>query len=124
MNYILSDGYHREDLFPFTFTRPVAGIRVGILTIHEKWEKWLNASVSFQTEEYLSQKFPLTTANENMVINGSYLPSAKLVEAIGNLNIGEALIGDEGYIAYVTENLETGFEESAYTAIPFEEEVS
>ncbi|MBW8199256.1 GlmU family protein [Flagellimonas abyssi] len=123
MNYILSDGNHREDLFPFTFTRPVSEIRVGILTISEKWEKWLNAPMSHQTEEYLSKKYPLTATAENTVINGSYLPNTSLVEAIKTLRLGEALIGEEGYIAYVTENLETGFEESAYTAIPFDEEV-
>ena len=123
MNYILSDGNHREDLFPFTFTRPVSEIRVGILTIREKWEKWLNASVSFQTEDYLSEKFPITVTAENTVVNGSYLPSTGLVDAINNLKMGEALIGDDGYIAYVTENPGTGFEESAYTAIPFDDEV-
>ncbi|MHA7830735.1 MAG: GlmU family protein [Flagellimonas sp.] len=123
MNYILSDGNHREDLFPFTFTRPVSEIRVGILTIHEKWEKWLKASVSHQTEAYLSEKFPLTVTAENTVINGSYLPNENLVEAINNLKMGEALIQDDSYIAYVTENMETGFEESSYTAVPFKGEV-
>ena len=39
MNYILFDGSVRNQLLPFTFTRPVADIRVGILTIREKWEK-------------------------------------------------------------------------------------
>ncbi len=32
------DGTVRNALLPFTFTRPVADIRVGILTIREKWE--------------------------------------------------------------------------------------
>ncbi len=123
MNYILSDGNHREDLFPFTFTRPVSEIRVGILTITEKWGKWLNASMSHQTEEYLSEKYPLTAGEENTVINSSYLPNEYLVEAIKNLKMDEALIGRDGYIAYVTENLEISFEESAYTAIPFDDEV-
>jgi len=123
MNYILSDGNHREDLFPFTFTRPVSEIRVGILTITEKWGEWLDSPMSHQTEEYLSEKYPLTAGEENTVINGSYLPNEYLVEAIKNLKMGEALIGRDGYIAYVTENLEISFEESAYTAIPFDDEV-
>ncbi|HQX03888.1 MAG TPA: putative sugar nucleotidyl transferase, partial [Flavobacterium sp.] len=41
MNYILFDGPVRNALLPFTFTRPVADIRIGILTIREKWEKYL-----------------------------------------------------------------------------------
>ncbi|MCR9227386.1 MAG: GlmU family protein [Flavobacteriaceae bacterium] len=123
MNYILSDGNHREDLFPFTFTRPVSEIRVGILTIRGKWEMWLSSPVSHQTEEYLSEKYPLKVGAENTVVNGSYLPNESLVANIKDLKLGEALIGEEGYIAYVTENLETGFEESAYTTIPFDGEV-
>ena len=31
MNYILFDGPNRDALLPFTYTRPVADIRVGIL---------------------------------------------------------------------------------------------
>lgn len=103
MNYILSDGYHREDLFPFTFTRPVSGMRIGILTIHEKWEKWLGESVSFLTEDYLSEKFPLKVSETNMVINGSYLPNEGLKAAISKLKMGEALMQGDEYIAYVAE---------------------
>ena len=39
MNYVLFDGEAHRKLLPFTFTRPVAEIRIGILTIREKWEK-------------------------------------------------------------------------------------
>ena len=46
MNVILfDDPIIRLNLLPFTFTRPVGAIRVGILTIAEKWEKWLNTAV-------------------------------------------------------------------------------
>jgi len=123
MNYILSDGNHREDLFPFTFTRPVSEIRVGILTIHEKWEKWLNASVSFQTEDYLSEKYPLTVAAENTVINGSYLPNQSLIDAINNLKMGEALMAGGDYIAYVAEKPEANFDASTYTTVAFDGDV-
>lgn len=123
MNYILSDGNYREDLFPFTLTRPVAGIRIGILTIGEKWEKWLKAPVSFQTEDYLSEKFPLTTEAQNIVVNGSYLPNKTLVEAVQNLKMGEMLVDDEGYIAYATDKPEIEFQASNFTAIPFNNEV-
>lgn len=123
MNYILSDGYHREDLFPFTFTRPVAEIRTGIMTISDKWEKWLGTSVSFKTEEYLSEKFPLTVATENIVINGSYLPNAALVKAVQALQLGQALIDGEGYIAYASSEPNEDFDVSNFTAINFEGEV-
>lgn len=59
MNYILFDGTVRNALLPLTFTRPVAEIRVGILTIREKWEKHLGTTTTTITEEYLSEKFPM-----------------------------------------------------------------
>ena len=120
MNYILSDGTHREALFPFTFTRPVAEIRVGILTIREKWEKWLNASVSVKTEDYLATKFPLKTSEENVVINASYLPNVDLVKAIQKLQLGEALMDGDTYIAYGTGTVETVFDVSNYTIISYQ----
>ncbi|MFD2098262.1 GlmU family protein [Flagellimonas iocasae] len=120
MNYILSDGTHRESLFPFTFTRPVAEIRVGILTIREKWEKWLNASVSVKTEEYLSTKFPLKTASENVVINANYLPDSDLAGAIQKLKMGEALMDGDTFIAYGSQDVNASFEVSKFTTISYQ----
>jgi hypothetical protein len=59
MNVILFDDNFKENLLPFTYTRPQADIRVGILTLREKWEKRLQTKTSSITEDYLSEKFPL-----------------------------------------------------------------
>ncbi len=91
MNYILFDDEAWNDLRPLTFTRPVAEIRVGILTIREKWEKHLNASFSFLTQEYLSAKYPKIIKDKNVLINGSILPNPDLISAIQNLKEGEYL---------------------------------
>ena len=56
MNYILFDGQFRDDLLPLTYTRPVADLRVGILTIREKWEYLLETSITSVTDDYLSKK--------------------------------------------------------------------
>ena len=50
MNYILFDSDVRSSLLPFTYTRPVADIRIGILTIREKWEKFLGFTTTSITE--------------------------------------------------------------------------
>ncbi|MBL7857838.1 MAG: GlmU family protein [Cyclobacteriaceae bacterium] len=100
MNVILfDDPAIRIDLLPFTFTRPVSKIRVGILTIDEKWEKWLNTSVSFQTEAYLQKKFPLRSANDNLLINGALCPDMKLIMAIHALAPGQFLVKDKTLLA-------------------------
>ena len=71
MNYILFDGTVRNALLPFTFTRPVADILVGILTIREKWENYLGTTTTTITEEYLAEKYPMVEMEQNVMINAS-----------------------------------------------------
>ncbi len=92
MNIVLYDEPAiRASLLPFTFTRPVADIRIGILKISEKWDKWLDTNTSFQTEDYLSTKFPKISTGDNLFINGAVCPNEQLVKAIKSLEEGEAL---------------------------------
>ena len=58
MHFILFDGDRRESLLPLTYTRPVADIRTGILTLREKWERRLQRPVGVLTEDYLQKEIP------------------------------------------------------------------
>ena len=119
MNYILFDGAVRNQLLPFTFTRPVADIRCGILSIREKWEKFLNTTTSTITEDYLSEKWPMVEMEKNVMINGSFLPTAELVEQVKNLQAGEAIFYEEDVVAFFAyEDQDVKFEEC--TAIELE----
>ncbi|HET8754022.1 MAG TPA: GlmU family protein [Salinimicrobium sp.] len=104
MNYILFDGNARNQLLPFTFTRPVAEIRIGILTIRQKWEKWLGSSTSTITEDYLQGKYPkmLNGKDNNILINASYLPTIELVEQIKNLKPQQAIYDEDRIVAYLS----------------------
>jgi UDP-N-acetylglucosamine diphosphorylase/glucosamine-1-phosphate N-acetyltransferase len=82
VNFILFEDDSRISLRPLTFFRPVSAIRIGMLTISEKWEKYLNHPVSFLTESYLEEKFPLVVGNDNMLINGSIIPNRALMAEI------------------------------------------
>ena len=95
MNYILFDDSSRENLLPLTFTKPVGDLRIGIITIREKWEKYLNVKTSTLTEGYLSKKFPLIKAKNNVLINGSVCPNKQLVDAINKLKANQALVYQE-----------------------------
>ena len=107
MNYILFDGTVRNALLPFTFTRPVADIRIGILTIREKWEKYLGSTTTTLTEEYLSEKYPMVEMEENVMINASFLPNNILSEMISNLEVNQAIFREDEIIAFhTTENQE------------------
>ena len=93
MHIILFDTDLREALLPFTYTRPVCEIRLGILTIREKWEKIFNTtSSSFITSEFLEPIFPIDIREDNYLINGAALPNQGLAEVIRSMNSGEALM--------------------------------
>lgn len=105
MNIIVfDDPVIRKDLLPFTFTRPVASIRVGILTIKEKWERFFQP-ISWLTEGYLMEKFPLHTSHDNLQINGAVCPDENLVNAIKALKMDEALTKDKLIIAKRTTDI-------------------
>ncbi len=108
MNYILFEDHSRKDLLPFTYTRPVAELRIGILTIREKWEKYLKSTLSFQTEKYLSKKFPLKTdKKQNTWINGKVCPDKKLVEEVKALKPYQVLMHNKVVLAVNTGKQET-----------------
>ncbi|HUW06799.1 MAG TPA: GlmU family protein [Williamwhitmania sp.] len=87
---VLFDSNHR-DLLPLTFTRPVAEIRVGILTITRKWEMFLGLKASFYTEDYLQEKYPMVLTDDNLLVNGGVIPERELAKRVSTLSFGEAL---------------------------------
>lgn len=97
MNILLSDGTHRDHLLPLTFTRPVAALRCGILTIKEKYEK-RGVIVGYDTQEYLSTKFP-GLSSVDAFIYGGVSPTQELLEAVASLKEGESLVQGEVLLA-------------------------
>ena len=122
MNYILFDGTVRNALLPFTFTRPVADIRVGILTIREKWEKYLGSTTTTLTEDYLSDKYPMVEMEQNVMINAAFLPNDILSEMVKNLEINQAIFKGEDVIAFFTEETQEEVDFDTYEIIEFQED--
>jgi len=120
MNYILFDGPFRNNLLPFTFTRPVADIRVGILTIREKWETYLGYTTTTITEEYLSDKYPMVEMDENIMINASYLPNAELVELVKNLEENQAVFKNEDVIAFFAKSVQDDIDFDNFDIVEYE----
>ncbi len=100
MNYILFDppGIW-ENLLPLTFTRPVSGIRVGILTIREKWEKYLGVRPGCLTKDHLQEELTYAREEDTVFINGSVLPDNVLVSAIKKLGTGQVIATEKLNIA-------------------------
>tara|TARA_R110002072_G_scaffold297446_1_gene470308 strand:+ start:383 stop:1558 length:1176 start_codon:yes stop_codon:yes gene_type:complete len=123
MNYILFDGDVRKSLLPFTYTRPVADIRIGILTIREKWEKYLHITTTTITEEYLEEKYPMVELEENILINASFCPTKSLVKQVKNLSKNEAIFKGDDVIAFFTSDSQEEVNFEDYKHIEFDEEI-
>ena len=123
MNYILFDSDVRNSLLPFTYTRPVADIRIGVLTIREKWEKFLGFTTTSITEEYLENKYPMVELDKNILINASFLPTKNLVKQVSNLSNNQAIFKDEKVIAFFTSDTQEHVDFDSYEQLEFKEEV-
>ncbi len=86
----------RTQLLPFTFTRPVAEIRVGILTLADKW-RMRGFTCSYSTLPYLGAKF--AQASSAVQVNGALCANKALVEAISALQPGEELVANKQVLA-------------------------
>lgn len=99
MNIILFDTDARNHLLPLTATRPMGELRVGILTLREKWERRLRGAASYITQEYLQEKYPIRIEDENLIINGGVLPTPEICKRIDALGLNEALLANGELIA-------------------------
>lgn len=99
---------HRTQLLPFTFTRPIAEIRVGILTISKKWHLRLGGTYSYTTSDYLSAKFKSHFEQDNLFINGGICPDDQLAKAVAALSSEESLTQNGRLIAARTQQ-QSGF---------------
>lgn len=99
MNIILFDSSVRNHLLPFTFTRPVSEIRVGIITLKEKWEKRVEGEYSWKTEEYLAVKYPQKVSGDNLMINAAVCANDELAKVVKDLKVGQKLVAGEVVIA-------------------------
>ena len=94
-----------NNFLPLTFTKPISELRLGILTIREKWEKHLlKETAGFITKEYLQPIYNGPTEGLHLFINSTILPNQLLVEAISKLTLNQALIKDGIIIAHLKDS--------------------
>ncbi len=101
MNIILFDDSTWSKFLPLTYTRPVSEIRIGILTIKEKWEKFGN-TVSYLTKDHLKDKFKenLSSKTDNVFVNSKIIPTKAFVIEIKKLKAGTGLRADGVLLAF------------------------
>ncbi len=99
MNVILFDTEARKRLFPLAATKAVAGIRMGILTIKERWEKITSAEVFVLTDSYLQPLYETIPAGNYILIDACVIPVPELITHINSLADNEAIEDENGLIA-------------------------
>ena len=95
-----------ENLYPFTLTRQIQDIRIGILTIREKWERILGVtSYDRWEDDYkdLDRSIRLEKIDDSdtcFMIHGNILPTPKLIKTLKKLKNGEFICanGNTGVI--------------------------
>lgn len=91
-----------ENLHPFTLTRQMQDIRIGILTIREKWEKMLGLPSFDKKEDNYKDSINSLYMDEAAatgvcyMIHGNVLPTPKLVKATKRLKNGEFIATKDG----------------------------
>ncbi|MBV6646590.1 MAG: GlmU family protein [Cyclobacteriaceae bacterium] len=88
-----------KQLLPLTYTRSISDLRVGIMTLHEKWERYFGEGfVEVQTQDYLQPKYLMAQASDWLVINSTICPNPNLVAALKDLLPGEKLTSDSVFL--------------------------
>lgn len=101
MNVVLFDEEEVwQQLLPFTFTKPVSELRLGIFTLREKWAANLEYPCSSLSRNYLKEKYPAELGEDNFFINSKLVPDPALVEAITELHPDQALYKGTTVLAY------------------------
>ena len=100
MNIILFDPQPaRDNLLPLTYTRPVAELLVGMMTMRRRWEHFIPGDYSYDTVDYLKELFPMSAADDSIRIAGNIVADATLADAVRALAPGQALYAGERLIA-------------------------
>ncbi|MDP5169755.1 MAG: GlmU family protein [Bacteroidia bacterium] len=94
---ILLDDSRQADLLPFTFTRPVWDLRMGIFTQKERWEATLGSEVFTLAAGHLASVFThLPSEKVVLTLNSGIFPDEDLVRLIDSLDVDEYAVDSQG----------------------------
>ena len=103
MQIILFDDQHVDQFYPLTLTRGISELRLGILTIAEKW---ISAGFNVQgalIEDHIQQE--VNAEGAITYVNSRYLPTKELTSLLDNLNSGDVLFKDSDLVAFISDDL-------------------
>jgi UDP-N-acetylglucosamine diphosphorylase / glucose-1-phosphate thymidylyltransferase / UDP-N-acetylgalactosamine diphosphorylase / glucosamine-1-phosphate N-acetyltransferase / galactosamine-1-phosphate N-acetyltransferase len=94
----------RENLYPFTLTRSIPDIRMGILTLREKWEKLLAMpSVNLAQKDFYDTNPTMALAPDMpdgsyLLIRANTIPTVTLAKQAKKLSTGQCLVSKDGTV--------------------------
>ena len=96
-----------RDFLPFTFTRPSAELRAGILTFAERWQRLLGVEkIAYNTADYLSGKYPKSNTLEGTLsIYANFLPTPRFLEQLRSLEVGESITYQGRTLAFLGKSI-------------------
>ena len=96
---VLFDNKYRKQLFPLTATRATASLRMGILTIKERWEKLTDEDVYIHTAPYLMPLYETIPAGEHIWVDSTVIITDELLALIKDLQPNQAIADAQGLVA-------------------------
>ncbi len=98
MAIILFDNAQRKHLWPLTQTKAVAALRMGILTMAERWEKLTGLQVFVHTSPYLQNLYGYPPAGEHVWVDASVIPDQSLIDGIQSVPANHSWADEHGLI--------------------------
>lgn len=124
MNIVLIDSADIwQSLLPLTVNKPISALKVGILTIAQKWQYYLpQSSISVVTQDYLQQKYTANATSESIYILSNILPNPALAAVVQQLQSNHKLVNNETILAYKnTAHSNIDSLETVNYALPFDQ---
>ena len=95
MAIVLFDTEERKHLYPFTYARAVADIRLGICTRKEWWEEVSKQKVFVATEDYLQPLYPGIPDGAHLFVNAMVLANITMLKRILLLSPGRSIVDQD-----------------------------
>jgi len=99
MSIVLFDNSNRNHLFPLTYTKAIAALRFGILSIQERWALSTSQNIFIHTSNYLQNLYTAIPDERHIWVDAAIVLDDTLLASIIALAPDTCLVDEIGLIA-------------------------
>lgn len=99
MSIVLFDNSNRNHLFPLTYTKAVAALRFGILSIQERWALSTSQNIFIHTSNYLQNLYSAIPNGPHLWVDAAIVLDDTLLASILALAPDTCLVDEIGLVA-------------------------